>query len=161
MNLAILLAQAAVAAMPVDCSAAEHRQLDFWLGRWTVTETTTGAVAGQSVIEPIYKGCALRETFESPEGFVGGSTSLWDRTTAEWVQFGAGSTGARMLFTGRWDGERMALLTTQARTGRAPLMIRMRLQPLADGGVRQWSDMSSDQGESWRPRYDYTYRRLD
>jgi hypothetical protein len=157
--LMLLAAQAVAAAPPADCSAAEHRQMDFWLGRWTVTETATGAVAGQSVIEPIYKGCALRETFESPDGFMGGSTNLWDRAGGEWVQFGTGSTGARMLFTGRWDGERISLLTTQARTGRPPLMIRMRLQPLADGGVRQWSDMSSDHGETWRARYDFTYRR--
>ena len=161
MLLALLMslppAQTAPAAP--DCTAAEHRQLDFWLGRWTVVETATGAPAGESVIEPIYRGCAIRETFESPTGFVGGSTNLWDRAAGEWVQFGTGSTGARMLFTGAWDGERMSLLTSQARTGRPALLIRMRLQPLADGNVRQWSEMSSDLGETWRPRYDFTYRR--
>ena len=158
--MALLLTAPLQAAPAVpDCTAAEHRRLDFWLGRWTVVETGSGAPAGESVIEPVYRGCAIRETFESPDGFTGGSTSLWDRAAGEWVQFGTGSTGARMLFTGHWDGRRMSLLTTQARPGRAALLIRMRLEPLPDGGVRQWSEMSSDQGETWRPRYDFTYRR--
>ncbi|RZI97996.1 MAG: hypothetical protein EON90_15115 [Brevundimonas sp.] len=156
----IALAIQAATAVPSDCSAAEHRQLDFWLGRWTVTDTATGAPAGRSWIEPVYKGCAVRETYEGLDGFEGGSTSLWDRAGGEWVQFGTGSTGARMQFTGRWDGVRMSLLTSQVRPGRGPLLIRMRLQPLEDGGVRQWSDMSSDQGETWRPRYDFTYQPL-
>jgi len=157
----ILIALAAQAALstPASCPAAEHRQLDFWLGRWTVVETATGVLAGESLIEPIYRGCAVRESFESPEGFIGGSTSLWDQRAGEWVQFGTGSTGARMLFTGRWDGGRMSLMTTQTRSDRLPLLIRMRLEPLPGGEVRQWSDMSSDHGETWRPRYDYTYRR--
>lgn len=157
MILIALALQAAAAATP-DCSAAEHRQLDFWLGDWSVTETATGLAVGRSRIEPVYKGCAVRETYEGADGFEGGSTSLWDRAAGEWVQFGTGSTGARMQFTGQWDGARMSLLTSQPRPGRAPLLIRMRLQPLEDGGVRQWSDMSSDHGETWRARYDFTYR---
>ena len=151
-----LLSQAAVAAAP-DCSAAEHRQLDFWLGRWVVTDKATGQVAGHSLIEPIYAGCAIRETYTGQDGFEGGSTSLWDREAGEWVQFGTGSTGARMMFSGQWDGSRISLMTTRARTGRHALLIRMRLEPFADGRVRQWSEMSSDHGETWRTRYDYIY----
>lgn len=152
------LLQAAVIAMP-DCTAAEHRQLDFWLGSWTVVDAATGSTAGTSLIEPAFKGCSIRETFISPDGFEGGSFSLWDRNLMEWVQFGTGSTGARMQFTGHWDGKRINLITTQVRAGRKPLLIRMKLEPQPDGTVRQWSDMSSDHGETWRIRYDYAYRR--
>jgi hypothetical protein len=37
----------------------------------------------------------------------------------------------------------------------------MYLQPMANGEVRQWSDMSSDNGTSWKVRYDYRYRPAD
>jgi hypothetical protein len=152
--------QAAVIAMPA-CTAAEHRQLDFWLGSWTVVDAATGSTAGSSRIESAFKGCSIRETFVGPDGFEGGSINLWDRNLMEWVQFGTGSTGARMQFTGHWDGKRVNLITTQVRGGRTPLLIRMRLEPHPDGTVRQWSDMSSDQGETWRIRYDYIYRRTN
>lgn len=154
----ILLAQAAIAAAP-DCQAAEHHQLDFWAGRWVVTESATGAVAGESLIEPIFAGCVIQETFKGADGFIGGSLNLWDRALGEWVQFGSGSTGARMHFTGHWDGKRMDLLTVRQRSGRPSQLIRMRLQPTSEGGVRQWSELSTDNGETWRVRYDYTYRR--
>lgn len=156
--LKLLLAQAVLAAAP-DCQAAEHRQLDFWQGRWEVVETASGVIAGHSAIEPVFGGCALQETFKGADGFVGGSLSLWDRGEGEWVQFGSGSTGARMQFTGHWDGERMSLLTIKPRAGKPALLIQMSLQPIAGGGVRQWSQMSSDNGQTWRPRYDYTYRK--
>jgi hypothetical protein len=37
----------------------------------------------------------------------------------------------------------------------------MILEPMADGTVRQASDISSDGGATWRPRYGYIYRRTD
>jgi hypothetical protein len=153
--------QAVAAAVAFDCSAPEHRQLDFWIGRWTVVDAATGQPVGRSVIAPAFKGCAVQESFEDPGGFVGGSLNMWDRARREWVQFGTGSTGARRLFTGRWDGTRIVLLTQQDRADAPPLLIRMYLQPLADGEVRQRSDMSSDYGATWRLRYEYVYRRAD
>lgn len=152
---------AASAPQPQDCTSSEHRQLDFWLGRWTVMDAKTGKVAGQSHIESIYKGCAIRETFDDPSGFSGGSINLWDRGEREWVQFGSGSTGARMLFSGRWDGTKINLIAQRRRADAPTLLIRMNLQPLPDGAVRQWSDSSADYGVTWRPRYDYVYRRTD
>lgn len=162
--LALLLLQLAAPAAPSpqpDCSAAEHRQLDFWLGRWEVIDARTGAVAGKSVIAPVFKGCAVQETFEGGDGFTGGSLNLWDRERREWVQFGTGSTGARRLFAGRWDGTKISLLTEQPRRDAPTLLIRMHLQPLEGGQVRQWSESSGDYGVTWRVRYDYRYRRAD
>jgi hypothetical protein len=162
MLVSLLMLQAATPAAAVsDCSAAEHRQLDFWLGSWEVRDTRTGAPAGESEIAPVFKGCGLQETFRGVDGFEGGSLSLWDRGRREWVQFGSGSTGARRLFAGRWEGGRMSLLSEQTRPDAPVVLIRMHLQPAADGAVRQWSESSGDYGVSWRVRYDYTYRRKD
>lgn len=160
MLIPLLMLQAAPpSAAVIDCSAAEHRQLDFWLGRWEVRDTRTGAPAGESEIAPVFKGCGLQEAFKGVDGFEGGSLNMWDRARREWVQFGSGSTGARRLFAGRWDGRRMSLLSGQERPDAATVLIRMHLQPTADGAVRQWSESSGDYGVSWRVRYDYTYRR--
>lgn len=118
-----------------------------------------GPTAGSSLIDPAFKGCSIKETFVGRDGFEGGSVSMWDRKLTRWVPFGTISTGARMQLTGHRDGERINLITTQFRTGRKPLLIRMRLAAQANGTVRQWSGVSPASGETWRIRYDYTYRR--
>jgi hypothetical protein len=46
-----------------------------------------------------------------------------------------------------------------AHPGRA-LEVRLAFTPQADGSVRQYSDVSSDGGATWRPRYDFLYRRI-
>ena len=43
---------AAAQAVRADlCKSPAHHAFDFWIGRWTVTETKTGKPAGQSLIE--------------------------------------------------------------------------------------------------------------
>src|ERR1041385_4876989 len=61
---------------PSACAGPEHRQFDFWIGRWDVFDTKTGARAGSSVIERLYAGCALRENW-SEDGFTGGSLNAF------------------------------------------------------------------------------------
>jgi hypothetical protein len=56
----------------------------------------------------------------------------------------------------------MVLVASQpdpAHPGRA-LEVRLAFTPQADGSVRQYSDVSSDGGATWRPRYDFLYRRI-
>jgi translation elongation factor P/translation initiation factor 5A len=43
--------------------------------------------------------------------------------------------------------------------GRGSALLRMVYKPLADGSVRQIGTVSNDQGKTWQPEYDYTYRR--
>jgi hypothetical protein len=160
--LALLFLQLAVpaaAAVAADCSALEHRQLDFWLGSWTVIDARTDKAVGTSDITSTFRGCALQERFAAADSFEGGSLSMWDCARREWVQFGTGSTGARRMFAGRWDGTKISLLTQQDRPDASTLLIRMHLKPLDGGQVRQWSETSSDYGATWRIRYDYIYRR--
>ena len=51
---ALLLAAgtANAADQPPDCSGAEYRQFDFWIGEFEV-RTPDGQLAGHNVIEPI------------------------------------------------------------------------------------------------------------
>lgn len=55
----------------------------------------------------------------------------------------------------------MSLLTQQDRPDASTLLIRMHLQPVEGDQVRQWSEVSSDYGVTWRVRYDYRYRRVE
>jgi hypothetical protein len=61
---------------------------------------------------------------------------------------------------GREGKARRQLVLTSARAGPngAELLVRMEFSRNADGSVRQAGSRSADHGQTWQPRYDYTYR---
>jgi hypothetical protein len=153
-------AGSATAQTSEPCRAPERRALDFWVGRWDVRDEKTGAAVGENRIAPIWGGCGILETFASADGFQGGSVSQWDAEKKVWRLTGGGSTGAAMVFEGGFEGARLVLTSEIKGADGKPRRLRMILEPAADGGARQSSDVSSDGGQTWRPRYAYTYRRL-
>ena len=144
---------------PHVCSSPQFRQFDFWVGRWEVFDTRTGAAAGHSLVERLYDGCVIRENWSEP-GFTGGSLNHYSPSDGRWRQTWADSQGAWREFVGGMDGRRMVLVwRTRAPRGKpGGARVRMTFTPNPDGTVRQYSDLSADGGRSWSFRYDYTYR---
>jgi hypothetical protein len=153
---AALPAMAAAQAPPPKpaCTAPEHRQFDFWVGRWDVSPTGKDAVVAQSLIERVYNGCGIRENWMPKNGQDGGSLNIWLPGEKAWRQTWIDSAGTRADFTGGWSGKAMVL------TGKwgGPL-VRMTYTPNADGSVRQAGEQSTDDGKTWKPSFDFTYRR--
>lgn len=142
------------------CRSAEHRQFDFWVGRWDVFDGSSGDRVGSSVIESLYGGCALREHWSQP-GFSGGSLNAYSGADGQWHQTWVDQAGALREFTGGMQGAAMVLVA-RSRVRQAPdrpALVRMTFTPNADGSVRQYSDYSFDDGATWALRYDYVYRR--
>ena len=161
LSLAMLAIGSTAAAQTSEtCRAPERRALDFWVGRWDVRDEKTGAAVGENRIAPIWGGCGVLETFASVDGFHGGSVSQWDPEKKLWRLTGGGSTGAAMVFEGGFEGERLVLTSEIKGADGKPRRLRMILEPSEDGVVRQSSDVSSDGGQTWRPRYAYVYRRF-
>lgn len=141
-------------ASPVQpCSGAEHRALDFWLGEWNVVDETSGKLVGSNRIERLWSGCALFEQFTGADGFRGGSLIQWDPSSRVWRLTGGGSTGAAMTFEGAVTPQGLTLLQVSGSR-----IIRMTVNRLTNGQVRQASDASNDGGATWRSRYAYLYR---
>ena len=68
---------AASSAKPPPCEAPEHRQFDFWLGRWDVT--VSGQAAGTNEITLEEDGCVLHEHWVGSKGGTGQSFNWYDR----------------------------------------------------------------------------------
>ena len=47
-----------------------------------------------------------------------------------------------MVITGKWGGP----------------LVRMSYSKNADGSVRQFGEQSTDEGKTWQPSFDFTYR---
>jgi len=158
----LLLVQAAApppaaAPSPPACTAAEHRQFDFWVGDWTVTPTGKTNVVASSLIEKLYGGCAIRENWMPLKGTSGGSLNnyygghwrqTWVDAANSRVDFVGGLIDGKMVLTGEWKGV--------LGPGK-DAVVRMTYSKNADGTVRQHGEQSTDQGKSWSTNFDFTY----
>jgi hypothetical protein len=167
---AVMLASAAGAqtapAGPAGCDTPESHQLDFWVGKWEVHPNGANKIIAHSLIEKKYTGCAVRENWmplgqELKGG--GGSLSSYDPQGKKWRQTWVDSTGARADFAGSLADGVVSI------TGIWPgfngpgqdALVRMNYQAQPDGQVRQWGEASTDQGKTWKPAFDFLYRRID
>ena len=149
---AVAVAQTPAQKRP-DCTAAEHRQFDFWLGAWEVTEK--GKSAGTNRIESDLNGCVLIEHWTSASDGRGTSLNFYDRDTKAWYQTWVdGSGGALCLKGGVMDG-RMRMQTQPAAGATAVERITWSQEP--DGSVRQLWESSRDGGTTWTTAFDGRY----
>ena len=154
--LGVLAALAAQTAAPAatataPCAGTEFHQFDFWAGRWDVYNRA-GKLVAHSLIEPVY-GCGIRENWMPLDNQPGGSLSIYVPAEKHWEQFWIDSSGSRAVFTGGWTGSAMI---SQGKWG-GPI-VRMTYTENADGSVRQFGEQSTDEGKSWKPAFDFTYR---
>ncbi len=137
-------------------SAAEYRQLDFWIGKWDV-QNAQGQPVGESSIQLILGRCVIFENWTGSTGFTGKSFNLYNRQSKKWEQTWVDTSGALRKFAGELkDGAMHYVANDFSRDGR-PILIRMILTPQGADRVRQLSEFSADGGATWQPRYDFTY----
>jgi hypothetical protein len=138
------------------CAAEEHRQFDFWIGDWEVTDST-GAVAGTNVVSRVANGCGLQEYWRGAGGGNGTSLNWYDPQAGEWHQLWVG-LGVYLYLTGGLEDGAM-VLAGERQTPNGKVTDRIVWTPLEDGRVRQVWDMSSDGGRSWQLLFDGLYTR--
>lgn len=171
--IALLLAAAAPQSAPplapattlpkppkVDCTDADHRAFDFWIGDWDVFAAGSKTPVAHSKIEKIV-GCAISETFDQftgpggkPIDYHGRSISAYAPADKGWRQYYVDTGGSAAMLTGGIVGGAMVLVS---RNG--PVTNRMTVKANPDGSVSQRGEFSSDDGKTWSPGYDFTYRR--
>lgn len=143
-----------------DCKAAEHRQLDYWVGEWRVFRQADGVEVASSSIRSVADGCAISEDYRSPNApggaYAGLSYSAFDRRDGKWRQFYVDVGGAATWFTGGLEGGNIVLYAAGARPGSQQ---RMTYRRNPDGTVNQIGEFTTDEGGTWTVGYDYHYRR--
>jgi uncharacterized protein DUF1579 len=158
---------------PFDCTAAEHRQFDFWIGQWDVApnpETrpanapapTPGREPASNVIEKVHSGCVITENWDDRQGFTGRSVNVYDRMTKRWHQTWVDSTGGLHEYWGELKDGNMVFVgdvslgPASRVAGRRT--VRMTFFPLGPDKVRQFSESLSPDG-TWSINYDLIYTR--
>lgn len=138
------------------CSGPEHRQFDFWIGHWEVTDTA-GKVVGTNEITRVANGCALNEYWRSARGPTGTSLNFYDPATGQWHQYWAGLGSFLRLSGGIEVGE--MVLSGKRSTSSGPVIDRVAWSREEGGAVRQVWTVSRDGGESWQTVFNGLYRK--
>jgi hypothetical protein len=174
-TLALALTVAPLAAQPDDAPPSRKitscnddpgfHEMDFWLGEWTVK--FGNRVVGTNRIEKILKGCALVEHWTAEDGSEGKSLFYYDATTGIWKQvwvtesaYAPGGLKEKTLVE-RMNGGGLRFQGEITRTGGEAYLDRTTLTPNPDGTVRQWIQISTDNGEMWTTVFDAIYERKD
>ncbi len=138
------------------CASPEHRQFDFWAGRWDVKEPD-GKAAGTNEIRLLFDGCALQENWAGTDGSVGTSLNVYDASRKVWHQTWVDQRGGLLVLEGRFEGGKMVLRGITVKKD-GPVENRITWQPLG-GNVRQLWEASRDSGKTWSVVFDGTYVR--
>ncbi len=149
--------QPAPAAPPArqDCTAAEHRQFDFWIGEWDVK--VKGQSAGTNRITEDLKGCVIVEQWTAKGGGRGSSLNFYDRTTRAWHQTWIDEQGGALLLKGGLREGRMVLESEPLPDAKGvPTVQRITWSPDKDG-LRQHWESSADGGKTWPSLFDGQY----
>ena len=149
------LAQTGEGTPVKHCATPQHRQFDFWIGEWNVTQN--GKTAGHNSIRPILNGCALSEEWSGTGGFKGTSLNFYDEETKRWHQTWIDSQGQSLMLEGSFSGGAMVLQTIDRPSDGPRHRITWTL--LDDRSVRQLWQTQEKGGVEWKTAFDGRYTR--
>lgn len=145
---------------PAACSSPEHRQFDFWVGEWTVTNSK-GQFAGENHVSVIQSGCVIQESWVGADGGSGTSFNGYFDGDRKWHQTWVDSRGGRLDLAGGFVGGKMILRGEMPARGEAARRILHQItwEKHGDGRVRQLWQSSPDGGTTWTVVFDGTYAK--
>lgn len=158
---------------PFDCSGAEYRQFDFWVGDWDVVPNPAtrpanapapppGRTMPRNTITRIQDGCAIHEKWVDGQGGTGESFNVFDRVKQLWHQTWVDNRGSLHFYWGELKNGSMVMI------GEVPLAPQQRVQgrrtvrvtftPIGTNQLRQSSEQLNSDG-TWTPAFDFLYTR--
>lgn len=147
---------------PPGCRTAMHRQFDFWIGEWTVTDSARTVVMGRNSVTLEDGGCTIHEHWVAGGSVpnTGQSLNAYDAVTGLWSQDWVGSGGDVLHLRGGLRDGSMVLEQEGPGPGGVVLRQRVTWTPKPDGRVRQHWESSVDGGRTWKTSFDGWYAKV-
>jgi hypothetical protein len=149
--------------MVYPCSKEpRNRDFDFWIGEWDCFRTGTQLLSGYSHVEIMAGGCAILENYTSVQAYTGKSFNFYDTVTGKWEQdwIGSGGPGDRQRY---YNGEYKngAMHFNYETTGLKGEKVKGNFifYFIDKDTVRQYQDLTDENGKTVSVTYDLTYRR--
>lgn len=158
-------ARGQAAPPPAPCTGPEFRQMDFWLGEWTLRWDATPGIpagSGSNTITRAFGGCVVQEDFAggpSTGALVGRSLSAYHTPVQRWRQTWVDNQGGYFALVGGPEGQRF-VLTAAGPAGDKPAL-RMVFEAITDKSLTWRWQASADSGATWVDRWVIHYTRAD
>jgi hypothetical protein len=155
-----LTATSALAAADAGLCAvnAESRQMDFWLGDWTVTYPGMPGSAASRVYLDLDK-CLLVESWDGGKGHSGKNMFAYSSDNKSWHGMFTDNQGRVHILEGRVaPGSAEFTGPSSGRDGRTVLN-RIKVTRLAPNKVEQSWEKSTDNGVTWTTEFRGEYSR--
>jgi len=161
LHVPVMFPQQANGANP--CTAAQQKQLDFWIGDWDLTwpgDKPGEVMHGTNSIKRIMDGCVVQENFSAGESghLRGTSVSTFDLRSGMWKQTWVDNEGGYLDFVGEFKDGNMILRRETVRDG-TKIKQRMVFKNIsADEMDWNW-EASQDGGKTWKVNWPIHYKR--
>lgn len=140
----------------------EAKQFNFWIGEWEVfpSQAPPGQAPkiGENKIEVISEGCGLLENWKSPTDN-GKSINYYDKTNGKWYQYWIGSRGEVLRYEGEFKENTMRFEGNSTTKDGKKVMNRLTFFKIDENTVRQFAEISTDEGKTWQVSYDFRYEK--
>jgi hypothetical protein len=153
-----------------QCTAPEHRQMDFWLGDWDAavkarkspTSEEWAEARGSNHVSPGDNGCTIVEDFHAAgpgAPWTGRSVSQFWARQGKWRQTWIDESNSYLAFTGGPEGKDFALYGEPSTQNGVQRQMRMVFANIGRDGFSWRWEGTTDGGKSWRPEILIEYTR--
>ena len=140
------------------CCTNQHKQFDFWLGKWDVYDTLSNKV-GENYILTLQDSCIIQENWTS-KGMTGTSYNYYNSVDSTWNQLWVDNKGNSLVLKGYYDDGKMILKGTEKRGPKSKLFYdRITWQKMKNGDINQVWDIVDDKGNILSCAFNGIYKR--
>jgi hypothetical protein len=145
---------------------AQAREFDFWVGEWDVYPNGATLIVGHSKVEVASGGCMILENWTAIGGVpnVGKSMNYINSATGKWEQHWIGSGGLslnnpQLFVNGEYKDGAMRFEAVSTSPQNQKQLSRFIFFNMGPDQVRQFYEISVDDGKTWTTSYDFIYKR--
>jgi len=150
---------AMAAADPQPCATnAETRQLDFWLGDWSVTYPGMAGTAS-STVEVTLDKCLVIERWDGGKSHRGENIFSYSADDASWHGMFTDNDGRVHVLSGRVASGSAEFSGSSRGPNGETVLNRVRIVRLSSGKVEQSWEKSTDNGKTWKIEFRGEYTR--
>ncbi|HKD85405.1 MAG TPA: hypothetical protein VKB58_11710 [Terriglobales bacterium] len=160
----VLMASAFAATGPGTCAAdLETRQLDYWLGSWSMIDSgASGGVTASSKVSLSFDKCVFVEHWDSGKGHVTEKTFAYSPDDKNWYGMFVDNEGRVHVFT---QGKVTSGTAEFDGPSRGPngetVLNRLKVARQGANKVEESWEKSTDSGASWKLVYRAEYVRAN
>ena len=144
------------------CCSENHKAFDFWIGDWTVYNTS-GKIIGTNKVVKLQDGCVLQENWKaSNNSNTGTSYNFFDSSDNTWNQVWISNTGNVLNLKGNISKEGIMVLKSKLVNGsKGNYYNQITWSKNKNGSVTQRWDILDENSEPLSKAFEGIYKKMD